>query len=78
MSLQHPVDKKRLDDKATVAFCESFLVLKTNKNRFVADPYNDRLDFKDSKASYWGSFSDDVPLTVLVMAIAALYSLGEI
>ena len=35
MGLQHPVDEKGLDDKAIVAFCESFPVSKTNINLIV-------------------------------------------
>ena len=35
MSSQHPVNEKGLDDKAAVAFCESFLVLKYNKNLII-------------------------------------------
>ena len=32
VSLQHSVEENGLDDKATLAFCESFLVSKTNRN----------------------------------------------
>ena len=35
MSSQNLVDKKGLDDKAMVAFCESFLVSKTNMNLII-------------------------------------------
>ena len=35
VSSQHPVNKKRLDDKAIVAFYESFLVSKTNMNLLI-------------------------------------------
>ena len=35
MSSQKLVDEKELDDKAMVAFCESFLVSKTNMNLII-------------------------------------------
>ena len=35
MSLQHPVVEKGFGDKAIVAFCESFLVSKTNINLII-------------------------------------------
>ena len=35
VSSQNPVDEKGLDDKAIVAFCESFLVSKTNINLII-------------------------------------------
>ena len=35
VSSQHPVDEKGLDGKAILAFCESFLVSKTNVNLII-------------------------------------------
>ena len=35
VSSQHPVDKKWLDGKAIMAFCQSFLVSKTNRNLII-------------------------------------------
>ena len=35
MSSQNPVNEKGLDDKAIVAFCESFLIWKTNMNLII-------------------------------------------
>ena len=35
VSLQHPVDEKGLDDRAVVAFCDSFLISKINMNLII-------------------------------------------